>query len=153
MLLSRKPARRGATLLEGAIIILVFLVLVFGMLDLSIGLMRFHLVSAATRHGARRAIVHGELAPAGWKGGVWGPGNIDVPATASGIPLVDEIRPLLVGMDPNQTRIQADWIDGANGVEDRVRITVTTPYQPMMTFIFGNPTFRLRASSTMPIAH
>ena len=38
-------------------------------------------------------------------------------------------------------------------VDDRVRVSISTDYQPMMAFIFGNPTFTLQATSTMQIAH
>jgi hypothetical protein len=145
--------RKGASLAEAAIVIVIFLMLVFGMIDLALGVLRSHLISDAARLGARHAIVHGSLAPSGWDGGPWGPGTIDVPATASGIPIVDKIRPLLIGCDLDQTRILVEWLDADNDVEQRVRVTVQTPYQPMMTFIFGSPTITLVGSSTMPIAH
>jgi hypothetical protein len=32
-----------------------------------------------------------------------------------------------------------------------VRVTITSPYRPMLTALLGN--LNLRASSTMPIAH
>ena len=34
-----------------------------------------------------------------------------------------------------------------------VTVTVTIPYRPLMTFIFGAPTFNLSGSSRMYIAH
>lgn len=148
-----KTRRAGTSVVEAAIVATVFFVLVFGMLDLGLGLFRQSLISQAARQGARQAAVHGRLAPAGWNGGAWGPTTIDVPATANGIPLVAAVQPFLVGFDLDQTRVKAEWIDGANDVEDRVRVTVTTTYQPMFAFIFGGQGIPLSASSTMPIAH
>ncbi len=55
--------RRGASMVEAAIILPVFLTLILGMLDLSTGVFRHQLVSQAARQGVRRAIVHGKLAP------------------------------------------------------------------------------------------
>jgi len=145
--------RPGTSVVEAAIVAVVFFTLVFGMLDLGLGLFRQSLVSQAARQGARQAAVHGRLAPAGWNGGPWGPNTIDVPATANGIPLVDAVKPFLVGFDLSKTRAKAEWIDGTNEVEDRVRVTVTNTYQPMFGFIFGGQGIPLSASSTMPIAH
>src|SRR5262245_26201074 len=65
----RRSARRGAVLAEAAIVIFVFLILVFGMMDLGIGVARNNALSQAARQGVRQAIVHGRLAPSGWNGG------------------------------------------------------------------------------------
>jgi hypothetical protein len=137
-----------------AIILGIFLVTTMGMLDLGVGVFRYHLVAQTARFGARRAIVHGEMAN---QLGSWGPATIDVPATASGVPIVDGpqdgIQPMLVGCDLPQSRIRVEWLDGGNGFEDRVRVTVTSPYTPLFLFIFPNTTINLTASSTMAIAH
>jgi hypothetical protein len=148
-----RSVRRGATLVEGAVVLLAFLIFVFGLLDLSLALLRTNLLSEASRRGARQAIIHGQMAPTGWNGGPWGPTTINVSANTSGIPIVDEIQPLLVGMDLSKTTIKVEWIDGGNAVGQRVRATISGSYQPMITFIFGKPSIPLSASSTMPIAH
>jgi hypothetical protein len=147
--------RRGATVLEMSIILGVFLVLTFGMLDLGVAVFRYHILSQAARHTARRAIVHGEMAG---RLGPWGPTTIDVPATANGIPLVDGdngdgVQPMLIGCDLSQTRIRAEWTGGSNAVDMPVRVTVTSPYQPIMLFIFPDAEITLSAVSTMDIAH
>lgn len=147
----RRPDRRGATAVELAIVVMVFLTLVLGMLDLGLGVYRHNLLAQAARQGARQAIVHGDMAD---RLGPWGPASYSGTA-ADGSPIALAIQPLLAGIDPAEVSIQADWLDGGNEFteEHRVRITVSTPYQPMMTFIFGNPTFTLQATSTMAIAH
>jgi hypothetical protein len=144
--------RRGATVTELAIILAVFLTLTMGMLDLGIGVFRYHIVANAARHGARQAIVHGQMATSL---GVWGPSSIDVYADASS-PILDGpkgIRKLLIGCNLSATRVQVDWPNGANGIERQVRVTVTSPYQPIMLFIFPSTVKNLTASSTMEIAH
>ena len=67
--------------------------------------------------------------------------------------IANAIRPFLAGLDPSRVTIAADWLDGDNDVENRVRVTVSTTWQPLMLFIFGSNPFTLSASSTMPIAH
>ena len=150
----RKKHRRGAAVLEMSIILFMFLVTTMGMLDMGVGVFRYHLLSQAARFGARRAIVHGEMAD---RLGSWGTGPIDVAASTSGVPIVDGaedgIQPMLVGCDLSQSRIRVEWLDGGNEFEDRVKVTVTSPYTPIFLFIFANTTINLTASSTMLIAH
>jgi hypothetical protein len=151
---ARRTKRKGATVLEISISLFLFLVLTLGMLDFGIGVFRYHILSNAARHAARRASVHGDMAPAGF--GSWGPGTISNPATANGIPIIDGpdgVQPLLVGCDLNATQITVEWPDGDNEVESLVRVTVTSPYTPLFGFIFPNGTVNLTAVSTMQISH
>jgi hypothetical protein len=134
---------------ETAIVVTVFFMLVLGILDFGLGVLRYHLVDQAARQCARQAIVHGSLAD---RLGPWGPA--DYSGTGDDAhPVVQSVQSSLIGLVPSDVQFQIQWIDGTNDVEDRVHVTVTAPYQPMMTFIFGNPTLTLRATSTMPIAH
>jgi Flp pilus assembly protein TadG len=150
---TNKNLRRGATLAETAVVSIVLLILILGMLDLGIEVLRYNSVSHAARQGARQAIVHGALAPASLQGGPWGPATINTHANASGIPAVAALEPYLFTCDPDQTTIKLEWPDGGNDPGKRVRVTVTTAYQPMMTFIFGNLSITLQASSTAVISH
>lgn len=146
-----KPGRRGASAVEMSIVVFVFLVLVLGMLDLGLGVFRYNTFAQAARQGARQAIVHGSMAD---RLGTWGPAPYSGLASDAH-PIAAAIRPSLAGSDLSEITIQAEWPDGGNDVSEdhRVRVTVSGPYRPMMTFIFGSPTITLRASSTMAIAH
>lgn len=146
-------ARRAALTVETAVILPALLLLVLGMVDLSVAVMRYHVLTAAARHGARVASVHGQLCPAGWQGGPWGPNQVSVTANSTGIPLADVIRPVLPGFDLDRTDVQAVWLDGGNAEGQRVQVTLTTKYQPMLTAILGKTAFTLSASSTLTIAH
>lgn len=145
--------RRGAATVELAIILLVFIVLVMGFIDVGMAIFRQQLLAEAAREGAREAIVHGKLAPAGYKGGPWGTGTVDVKASSTAHPIVDEIKPFLVRMDLEKTNIKVEWPENSNEIQKKVTVTVTTTYQPMITFIFGDTAIGLSASATMPIAH
>jgi hypothetical protein len=149
----RRTLRRGSATVEAAITIPVFLVLVLGMIDLSIGVARYNTLSQAARHGARQASVHGKLAPSGL-GGPWGPAAIPPTAPTTGGPAAAEaVAPMLANCSLEESRVQVEWPDGGNEAGSRVRVVVTSPYRPMITFLFGNPAITLKASSTMLISH
>ena len=148
----RNRDRRGATTVETAIVLLPFLTIVLGMLDLGTAVFRHHVVSQAARQGVRKAIVHGSHAPSGWNGGEWGTATYGPVAATDADPKAQAIAPYLSGLDPSATNITMEWPDGSNATEKRVRVTVTTTWTPVVTFIFGGLTRTLSASATMPIA-
>jgi hypothetical protein len=140
--------------LEFAFVLFVFLTITLGMLDLGLGVFRYHVISQAARQGARRAIVHGELATGL---GVWGPTAIETTAGTAGVPIVDGaddgLQPMLVACNLDETTIRVTWPTGSNALEEPVEVTVSTTYTPLFSFIFSTGTLTLSASSTMPIAH
>lgn len=161
--------RRGATMLEAAVIMVVFFLLVFGMFDLGLGVFRYHQVSEAARQGARLVVVHGELAGRAGHGmkdwfqdrGDGTGGSYNALATTSSIELIDQLRNgppglgwgdpgLLRGLDLAQTTLQIEWLDGDSRLQSRVRVTVSTPFDPVLPFV---PASTLSASSTMQMEH
>jgi hypothetical protein len=134
---------------ETAIVVTVFLILVFGILDFGLGVLRYHLLDQLARQCARQAIVHGSMAD---RLGTWGPASYSGTG-ADSHPIVQSVQSSLIGLEPSDVQIQVQWVDGSNDVEQLVRVTASAPYQPIVTFIIGSPTFTLRASSAMPIAH
>ena len=69
----KRPIRRGAAMVEAAIILPVFLTLCLGMIDLGMAVFQNNAVAEASRQGARIASVHGSLAPNDGSGTTWGP--------------------------------------------------------------------------------
>ena len=143
--------RRGAALVEAAICLPVLLILILGMLDLGIRNFRHNTLSHAARQLARKTVVHGELAD---ELGPWGTGTWTGTAADTG-PIPDAVRPYLSGLNPADVTITVEWPDGGHDVRahDHVRVRLSAPYQPMMTFIFGSPTYDLTAESVMEVAH
>ncbi len=82
----------------------------------------------------------------------WGPATFEGTANVDGHPIVPLVRPFLPGMDLAEVTVRAEWPDG-NSLEKPVQVTLSMPYRPAVTFIFGNPTYTLRASSNMRILH
>ena len=143
-------ARRGSVVLEGAIVLNVVLILLLGMFDLAIGVLRFNLVSEAARRGTREAIVRGELSEPELTS--WGPSTFNGTAADSS-DIATVIRSALVACDPENVAITAEWPDGGNACDDRVRILVSYQHQPMMSVLFGADPIVLRGTSTMRIQH
>ena len=145
-----KIGRRGAASVETAIVLLVILTITVGMFDLGMGVFRNNILSQAARQGSRIVIVHGHLAPPQLS--EWGPAGYTATGDSAGeIPTA--IRPYLAGLDPSRVNVSVVWLDDHNELEGRVRVTVSTTYQPFLAFIFGNSTYNLAASSTQRIAH
>ena len=138
-------------MIEFALVLIVFLLLVLGMMDLAIGIFRSSVLAQAARTAAREVIVHGELASVL---GVWGP--VDV-GTVSVEQLAHPIKPTIAlslsGMDPNEVLVGVQWLDNSNVLGARVRVRLEHGYTPISTFIFGSPEIPLVGSSTMTISH
>jgi Flp pilus assembly protein TadG len=143
---SHRP-RRGSTLVESAITLTILLTVIFGTLDLGLGVMRFNMISHAAREGVRQAMVHGGQSTSPWST------VTNMAASTIGNPVANAIAPQLVGCDLTQTTITLAWVDGTNEVGQRVRVTINTTYQPFMTYIFGASAIPLQAASTTTFAH
>ena len=144
--------RVGVTSVEFSLVAMVFLTAVFGMLELSIAVFQYHAVSQAARHGARLAIVRGELATALGK---WDPsvlGNTHSALLSADDPISNLIRPYTAGISPDQTTVTITWPDATNKLESLVQVQVVTVHQPFVTFLFSS-SWTLTGRSTMPIAH
>ena len=137
-------------MVEAAIVLSVFLLLILGTFDLGIATYRYNTLSQAARQGARQAIVHGSLAPPAMQ--AWGPATYTGTA-GDGSVYAQAVTPMLVGFNLNTVVIKVEWPDGSNSTQQRVRYTVTTNYQPILTSVFTNSSYVLTAASTMPIAH
>ena len=158
---NRRSIRQGAAAVEAAIILPVFLLIVVGTIDVGLAVFRHNTLSQAARQGARQAIVHGELAKPAFNGGPWMPapsGGVSPPIgplamTDTSSPLVAAVKPTLVGCPEGSTTVTAEWLDNEDKTGDRVRVTVASTYQPMVSLIWGGSAISLRASSTMTVAH
>jgi hypothetical protein len=135
---------------------MVFLTLSFGMIDLGVAVFQNHVVVEASRQGARIASVHGSLAPSGWNGGQWGTTAYSGAGNSTDtIPSTMSTAGLFVGLSAPNVTVAVQWPDAGNSAlnGDRVQVTVSTTWTPLMGFIFGSSAFTLSATSIEPIAH
>jgi len=142
--------RRGAVLVESALVLGVFLTILLGSLDLSLAVLRENTLAEAARRLARAAIVHGEDGAA--INTVWGPSEYSGAADES-TEYSDAIRDILVVVEPSAVRFTLTWPDGGNASGDRVNVIVSSEYRPILTSLFGADAYRLQATSTMLIEH
>jgi len=142
--------RRGAMLVEGAVVLVVCLMIVLAALDLGLAVLQYNMLSAGSRRVARVAIVRGENAPPEFA--AWGP--LTHTGTADDLSEMSEaLQPVLVAVDPADVNLQVEWIDGGNAVDQRVRVTVSTDYQPIITSVLGTSKVGIQSTSTMRIVH
>jgi Flp pilus assembly protein TadG len=146
---SRK-ARKGAVLVESAVVLMCFLVLVLGTLDYGLAVLRYNALSEAARRLARAAIIHGEMAAP--ETTCWGPTSY-VGNAADGSEFATTVQPALVAMSAEQVNIQLEWPDGGNRLDQRVQVTVSYEHHSAIPSIFGSSTLQLRAASLMRIVH
>jgi hypothetical protein len=132
------------------------MLLSLGMIDLGVAVFQKHIVSEASRQGARIAAVHGSLAPSGWNGGNWGTttytgtGNLtDAKASAF------SSAGLFTGLNASNVNISVSWPDNGNSAQngDRVEVTISTTWTPIFSYIFGGTPYPISATSIEPIAH
>ncbi|HTV53740.1 MAG TPA: TadE/TadG family type IV pilus assembly protein [Terriglobia bacterium] len=97
-------SERGQVLVEFTLSVLVFLVLVFGVLDFGRALYTYHAVSYAARAGTRYAIVRGSAC----NGVVSG-----CPATRGSV--TDYIESVSPNLNPRDLRVSVNWITGNTG--------------------------------------
>ena len=153
---TKRSNRRGATLVEAVLTFGVFMLLATGMIDMGVAVFQKHIVSEASRQGARIAAVHGSLAPSGWNGGVWGTTAYSGLANSTdAIPTALSGAGLFSGVNPANVTVAVQWPDSGNDARlgHRVQVTVSTTWTPIFSNIFGGTPYPLSATSIEPIAH
>lgn len=148
---TRRSDRRGASAIESAFALPVFLLIVLGALDLGLAVFRQHQVTATAHFIARKAIVHGSRAS---KLGVWGPAT-RIGNAADGSEIGNLIASFMPGPQASQISYEVAWPDGGNEPRDnhRLRVRIAVNHQPIVTSIFGVAPMTLRSGVTTPIAH
>jgi Flp pilus assembly protein TadG len=152
LLRKARKRRRGATLVETAITTTTLMMLMLGIVDMGVAISRMHAISEAARQGARKASCQGSLAVSSLNGGPWGTTAFSGNGNSTD-PKVTLIQPYMTGLNRSTVTVNVTWPDTSNLAEKRVTYQVSTTWNPMLTWIFGNPTFNLSAESTMLIAH
>lgn len=140
----------GAVAVETAIVLPVFLLIIVAVFDLGLAVFRYNTLASAARRGIRQAIVHGSKAPP--EATAWGPMSYSGAASDS-TEIARAIRPRLLTFDPSDVYVQADWLDGDNEPDQRVRITLRYEQQAIVPALLGYPPLTLEATTSMRILH
>ena len=106
----RRKRQRGSALVESALTLVVFMMVIFGLMEFGRMVWAYNLVSHAAREGTRYAMVHGR--------------NSSHPATADGIRSV--VKGQAVGLDPASLLVNVSWIpDNKPGSAVKVALRYT----------------------------
>ncbi len=141
--------REGATMVEGAIILSVTLLLIFGGLELGLAVTRYNALSEGARRAARCAMVRGAEAT---QLGSLGPTTMQFTADASNT-IANSFRYVLATINPADVHVRVEWLDGTNQVDDRVRVTLQYQHQAIVPSLLGFGNFDFQAVSTVSIGH
>ncbi len=177
MLVNHSPcrARRGASVVECAVVYPITFVLLLGLVIGAMGIFRYQEVAALARAGARYASTHGAqyrrdagMSP-GTAGTYAGQSNNTFwyqcnPQSAKGSDyswsgeIYDQaIRPNLVGLDAPYLTVLVGWPPVSNQPDNPdnwpgSRVSVTVTYQWLPELFFLGP-INLSSTSTMPITN
>ncbi len=124
--------RDGAALIETAGVLLTWLTLLIGTLDLGLVLLRHTILQNLASKAARLAAVRGansspEVTP-------WGPATVVVTLDQAH-PVANLLRSCTGGLSPAQFQVRLEWPDGDNQREHRVLVRVTTSQTTALTFL------------------
>jgi Flp pilus assembly protein TadG len=148
--ISARRRRRGAAMVEAAIVLPVCVLFLLGLLELSLALVRHTVMAEAARRVARAAMIHGAGAAA--VQGHWGPAAVSIYASDNH-PAAAAVRDVLMTLDPSQVQISIQWPDGDNQYDQRVQVGVTYRHQALLPIPGWYDHLDLQGSSTMRIAH
>ncbi len=137
---------RGQALTEFALVLPLFLMTIFGAIDLARAVWEENELAFAAREGTRFAIVHGAYSdqPAGPGAATYTAPDQDTAVTAA-------VLPYTIGI-PNVT-VQATWPDGNNERNSRVAVDVSAAFVPLPSeYLLGGAfSVRLRGGSMLVI--
>ena len=119
---SRRRSQRGSTLVESALCLSAFLLIMFGVMEFSMAVYAYNSVADAARDGARWASVRGAASTA--------------PATSTQIS--DFVKSRSVALNRNNMIVTSTWVpDNLPGSAVQVRVQYTTP--TLVNFALTHP--------------
>lgn len=146
----RRKRRQGAVSVEAAIVLSVFLLVLFGLLDLGLAALNSNNLKDVAQQVSRTAIVRGKNS--GPQYSPWGPATYSSTA-ASGGEIATEAATALVIAPPTKVNILVEWPDGDSDRGSRVRTTLTYTHPMIVPGLFGISSIPMQAVSTMHISN
>jgi Flp pilus assembly protein TadG len=141
MRIPTSTARRGATVVETAVVLPVFFILLFGIFLGGIQILNYQEVAWLSREASRRVSVRG---------------NLYAQQTNKASPTEAEIMqnvvlPLAVAMDPNQLTVEVFLVDGSSGTATRWDSSSKAVYvvQPDGSKVFNRVRVQVNYASTL----
>jgi|GEM_PF-5526312 Flp pilus assembly protein TadG len=136
-------------MVEGAIVLSVLALMLFGGLELSLVVVRYNTMSACARSLGRLATLRGSRATVA---APWGPGELSLKANANH-PAAQHVAGLLAAVDARDVDILMQWPDNSNESGNRVRVRVSCRHQPVTGIASWCAPRELSATSEMIIEY
>jgi Flp pilus assembly protein TadG len=130
----RQKAEKGSTVIETALCLLLFLTVIFAIIEFGLFLYSYNVLAAATREASRYAMVHGSRS-----------GSV---ATASDVRA--QVIRWGIGLNPAALVVNTTWTPG-NTPGSRVRVESSYTLNPITALIVNTP-IRIRSRSEMVIS-
>jgi Flp pilus assembly protein TadG len=147
---SPKAGRSGVAAVEAAIVLSVFLLILFVMIDLALMVLDYNLLCDGAQQFCRQAMIHGsKSAP---QETMWGPTTVQGNA-GDGSQYSQSFQKDLTALPLGKVNYKLEWPGGTNRPDDTVRATLTYQYNPMIPFVFGNKPIALEGVCTMAVDH
>ena len=131
---ARRRNQRGSNLVETALCLTVFLMILFGIIDFSRAIFAYNFVSHAARQGARYAVVRGQSS-----------GH-----AASAGDVQDYVRQQAVTLNSSSVTVNTTWSPD-NSAGSTVQVQVQYSFSPVLPYIPGGP-YSLSSTSRMRIS-
>ena len=145
--ISRKHSspRQGATMLETALLLSAWMVLLLGTLDLGMILFRHTIMQQIAAKAVRLAMIRGSNSMP--QIASWGPATVQVSLDQSHA-VANLLRPSTAGLTPADFQVRLEWPDGGNLLDQRVKATVTSA-QPtvLQSLLPGNGSFSMSSTA------
>lgn len=142
--------RRGAVMVESAVVISVVLLILFALLDLGLATLNSNNLKDAAQQVTRAAMVRGSGASA--ISDVWGPATYSGTA-AAGDEIAMQAAATLINIPKDKVNITVEWLDGGCDDGNRVRATLTYQHLLIAPQLFGYSSVKLTAVSTVRIVN
>lgn len=148
----RASGRRGATLVEAAISLILLLTVLIFLLDFAIASFRSQSLNYLADRLARTAAVHGPKAVAGWNGGTWGPTTMTTKLSGSDN-LAAIARSLTSTLPNDAVTLTVSWPSGSNAIGQPVVVTAEMNWTPSLIRPMIQSVMTLRGVGYHRIAH
>lgn len=130
---NRRRNQKGSSLLEGALALLAFLTMTFGLIEASMAIYAFNTVAYGAGAAARAAALHGSAAPVPWS--------------------ADDVKNFIRTQSPGLIRSNLEttptWTPD-HAVGSAVTVQVKYTVIPLVHFVFGS-NFDIKSTATMII--
>jgi Flp pilus assembly protein TadG len=137
----KRQGEKGQTLVELALVLPVFLMLFFAILDGARLAMDYNTVAHAAREGARYAVVHGSTSTS-----PIGPG-------VNESNLTDYVNQYLDQLPAADLTVKPTWLTGTSGPGSKVKVNVTYTFLPAVGSLVGLSNVSFGSATTMVIVN